>query len=147
MLDTYDLTPKQEAFAVKLVECDNAAEAYRHAYSADNMKSKTISDEAYRLTKNPRVAQRIKDLRSQLNAKAIDGVVIDREYITRRILHNIDNAEKKGRHEVSLKGLEMLAKMYDLNEDKQNDRLISEHHKLAIYENLKQRLIDVSPGS
>ena len=56
------LTPKQEAFAHKYVECGNASEAYRFAYEADDSKLPTVWNEASRLLANPQVAQRVSEL-------------------------------------------------------------------------------------
>jgi hypothetical protein len=72
---------------------------------------------------------------------------IDRKFVTEGILKNIEDAEKIQNHAVALKGYSMLAEMYDLNEDKINDRsrFISEKDKLALVENFKSRLLDVTP--
>ena len=56
------LTPKQEAFAHKYVECGNASEAYRFAYDTSNMAVETVWDEAHNLTRHPEVSPRIKAL-------------------------------------------------------------------------------------
>lgn len=56
------LTPKQEAFAHKYVECGNASEAYRFAYDTSNMAVETVWDEAHNLTRHPEVSLRIKAL-------------------------------------------------------------------------------------
>ena len=58
-----DLTPKQEAFAMKYVECGNASEAYRHAYDAGNMADQTVWNEASRVLQNPQVAIRVQGIR------------------------------------------------------------------------------------
>src|SRR5687768_7981852 len=57
-----DLTAKQDAFAMAYVECGNASEAYRRAYSAGHMTAGAIEVEASRLRNNPKVALRIGDL-------------------------------------------------------------------------------------
>ncbi|WP_152051812.1 terminase small subunit [Tautonia marina] len=57
------LTPKQEKFAQKFVEIDNASESYRFAYDAENMSDEAIAVEACRLRDNPKVALRIEELR------------------------------------------------------------------------------------
>ena len=41
----------------------------------------------------------------------------------------------------------MLSKMYDLNKDRQEDRqVISDKENLALVDNLRKRLVDVTPG-
>lgn len=58
-----DLTPKQERFCQKYIECKgNASEAYRQSYDAENMKPQTVWDEASELLKHPLVAARLKEL-------------------------------------------------------------------------------------
>jgi phage terminase small subunit len=71
-----DLTPKQEAFACKYVECGNASEAYRHAYDAGEMGDQAVWNEASRLTQHPQVAIRVKELRDAI-AEAAKLTVTD----------------------------------------------------------------------
>lgn len=67
MADT--LTPKQEAFALKYVECGNASEAYRHAYNAENMKDEVIHVKASELLSHGKVSVRVKALRAELQKR------------------------------------------------------------------------------
>ena len=58
-----NLTPKQEAFTLKYVECGNASEAYRHAYDVgEDTKPETIWKEAHTLLADPKVARRVLEL-------------------------------------------------------------------------------------
>ena len=41
-----NITPKQEAFAQKYIECGNASEAYRHAYDVGADTSEWVKVEA-----------------------------------------------------------------------------------------------------
>lgn len=60
------LTPKQEAFAQKYVECGNASEAYRFAYDVgEEAKPETIWKEAYSLLGNPKVAPMVEKLQQE----------------------------------------------------------------------------------
>lgn len=43
------MTPKQEQFARLYIETGNSTEAYRRAYSTENMKPEIITNEAYKL--------------------------------------------------------------------------------------------------
>lgn len=61
-----DLTPKQEKFAHAFVETSNASEAYRRAYSTENMSGAAIQVEASRLMDHPIVSLLIKDLKADL---------------------------------------------------------------------------------
>lgn len=65
------LTPKQEKFAQKYVECSNASEAYRQAYDTENMSDKVIWNEACILTGNRGVAVMIEEIRKQLADKTM----------------------------------------------------------------------------
>ncbi len=136
------LTHKQEAFVAKYLDTSNASEAYRHAYNTENMKDATIGNNAYMLlNKNSEVAAKIKEIKD----KVLSAIVIDRKYITREVLDAIERAKLADDNNVVLKGCDQLSKMYDLNEDKQNDRMISNKDKIALVENYRQRMLDVTP--
>lgn len=62
------LTPKQELFAQKIAEGMSQADAYRSAYSCKNMSDNAIYREASLLLDNPKVAQRLKEIRD-INAR------------------------------------------------------------------------------
>ena len=67
-----DLTPKQDAFALAYFETGNAAEAYRRAYDvAENAKDNWIYVEACQLLDNPKVAQRVAEMREQAEKLSI----------------------------------------------------------------------------
>lgn len=60
------MTPKQEAFALKYVECGNASEAYRTAYDVgENTKPETIWVKACEALKNGKVAARVVELQME----------------------------------------------------------------------------------
>lgn len=139
------LTQKQEAFVAKYLECDNASEAYRHAYSPKNPKDETVWNNAYKLLKHNEVAARVDEFKTAIKIKVLDELVIDRMYVTRGITDTIERAVRDDDHSNTLKGLDMLGKMYDLNEDKKNDRMMSNKDKQAILANYKARMIDVTP--
>ena len=61
---TSDLTPKQEKFAQKYIETGSAAEAYRLAYDAENMKPVTIRRKAAELLEHGNVSARIRALQA-----------------------------------------------------------------------------------
>lgn len=57
------LTPKEEAIALKYVECHNQSEAYRHAYDVgENTKPETVWQSACRTLAKPHVAARVFEL-------------------------------------------------------------------------------------
>ena len=65
------LTPKQEGFAAAYIETGNASEAYRRHYDADAMNANTVGRAAHELLKNPRVAERIEELRAELKKRHV----------------------------------------------------------------------------
>jgi phage terminase small subunit len=60
------LTPKMHRFCMNVVEGDGPSEAYKAAYVADNMSPEAVAVEASRLLRDPRVRERIDELRSSL---------------------------------------------------------------------------------
>ena len=60
------LTGKQEEFAKNIVQGMSQADAYRSAYDAEDMSDNAIYREASLLVDNPKVAQRIMELRNEL---------------------------------------------------------------------------------
>ncbi|WGE88065.1 terminase small subunit [Actinobacillus equuli subsp. haemolyticus] len=75
-----NLTPKQEAFALKYVELGNASEAYRQAYNTDEMKSETVHRKANELMSNGKITARIDELKAEHQARhklTVDDLLID----------------------------------------------------------------------
>ena len=62
------LTAKQELFAQKIAEGMSQADAYRSAYNTNRMSDNAIYREASLLYDNPKVAQRLKEIRD-INAR------------------------------------------------------------------------------
>lgn len=67
------LTPKQERFCLAYLETGNASEAYRRAYSAENMKPESIAVAASRVLSNAKVALRLAELRGRSESAAVMG--------------------------------------------------------------------------
>lgn len=59
------LTIKQENFCNYYIECGNASEAYRRAYSCGKMSDKTIWEVSSKLLKDNKVATRVKELQDE----------------------------------------------------------------------------------
>ena len=102
------LTAKQEQFAKAIVEGMNQADAYRSAYETKRMSENAIYREASLLMGNPKVAQRIADLRSELAKPSIKTAQERMEWLTQLI----DNPEE-GTNE-KLKAVDILNKMEGL---------------------------------
>ena len=58
------LTAKQEAFAQAIFAGKSQADAYRQSYDASGMTPKQVYEEASKLVRHPKVAQRIAELQS-----------------------------------------------------------------------------------
>jgi hypothetical protein len=65
------LTAKQEAFAQAVADGMTQSDAYRQAYNAEKMSDKQVWEEASKLFSNPKVSQRVAQLRAKLEAKAL----------------------------------------------------------------------------
>ena len=65
------LTPKQERFAQLVASGMTKADAYRHAYNAENMADKTIHEEASRTANDRKVSTRIKALQEAATIDAL----------------------------------------------------------------------------
>ena len=81
------LTASQEEFVKGLIEGKTNAEAYRKAYpkQAEKCKEKTIWEYASRLANNPKVKERLKELRAELAIPSIMTAQERLEYLTRVI--------------------------------------------------------------
>lgn len=64
------LTPKQEAFATEVASGKSQADAYRAAYSAENMKPPTVQKRASELMARGDIAGRVAELRKPIADKA-----------------------------------------------------------------------------
>lgn len=64
------LSVKQEKFCNYYIECGNASEAYRRAYSCSNMKDESINVKAVELLNNGKIKVRVKELQEELKRKS-----------------------------------------------------------------------------
>lgn len=64
------LTIKQENFCNYYLECGNASEAYRRAYSCSKMKDESVNSRAYELLKRSEIAARVKQLQKELRDRS-----------------------------------------------------------------------------
>jgi phage terminase small subunit len=87
---TKPLTPKQEAFCLKYVECSNASEAYRHAYNVgENTKPETTWVKACELMATGKVSARVFELQKM----AQERTMVTIESITKEL----EEARKLGK--------------------------------------------------
>lgn len=76
------LTLKQEKFVQNIMLGMNQADAYRASYNAKNMCDNAIYREASLLLENPKVTQRLKELRDQLANESIMSAQKRMEWLT-----------------------------------------------------------------
>jgi len=106
------LTPKQEAFALRYFELGNAAEAYRqsHDVEPDNMAG-WVYTEARRLVRDPRIALRLKELRQRAeDVSMYSKTMALREYEKAR-----KNAAKAGQHSAAVSAINGKVKLFGLD--------------------------------
>lgn len=65
------LTAKQDAFANAIANGMNGADAYRSSYEPKKMSDNAIYTEASLLLSNPKVSQRVAELKQQLEKRAL----------------------------------------------------------------------------
>lgn len=64
------LTIKQEKFCNKYIECGNASQAYRYAYSCEKMKNETVNNKAYVLLAKGEIRTRVDEIKNHLQSKS-----------------------------------------------------------------------------
>lgn len=64
------MTPKQEQFCNIYLECGNASEAYRRAYSCSKMKDVTVNRMAFDLINNRKITARLNELRAGMEQRS-----------------------------------------------------------------------------
>lgn len=99
------LTAKQEQFVKNIIDGMSQADAYRSAYSVKNMSDNAIYREASILMTNPKISQRLNELRNQTMASSIMSAKARLEWLT-NLIHN----EEEGTNE-KLKAIDIMNKM------------------------------------
>lgn len=89
------LTPKQELFAQKIVEGCTQADAYRFAYSVENMSDNAIYVNASKVANNEKVKLRIQEMRDNLTKDSIMSIQERMEWLTGIINDNKTNINAK----------------------------------------------------
>ena len=99
------LTAKQEAFVQNIIQGMSQADAYRSAYDTKRMSDNAIYREASLLMSNPKIAQRINELRDQLAKPSIMSAQKRLEWLTEVILSKDETTGDK------LKAADIMNKM------------------------------------
>ena len=98
------LTAKQEQFAKGIAEGMSQADAYRSAYSTDNMKDSTIWENASRLMNDSKVLARVKELRDLIAKDTIMTAQQRKEWLT-KVINSEEDINAK------LKAIDIMNKM------------------------------------
>jgi phage terminase small subunit len=99
------LTAKQEKFVHNLVKGMTQIEAYKDAYSAKNMSDNAISREASLLLKNPKIAQRFKEIGSKTESNTIMSAQERLEWLTDLVKNEEESTNDK------LRAIDIMNKM------------------------------------
>ena len=99
------LTAKQEKFVQNLINGMNQADAYRNAYSCNNMSDSTIWSNASRLAADSKVSARLSELRDRLAKPSIMTAQKRLEWLT-----EIINSEKENTGD-KLRAIDLMNKM------------------------------------
>jgi phage terminase small subunit len=102
------LTGKQLAFVQAILKGENQSNAYRLAYSAENMSPQAIWTEAGRLFRHPAVSRRITSGRAAQERQALHTGASLRSHIERELFELSTNAESD---QSRLRALELLGKL------------------------------------
>ena len=97
------LTAKQEKFSQCVASGMTQADAYREAYSAENMKEDTIHNNAYKLMQNNEILTRVDELRKVTITEAVISIEKRKELLTRWVWEEETNN--------AMKAMEILNKM------------------------------------
>ena len=89
----YGLTVKQERFAQEVAKGLSQTEAYRIAYTCDNMKDGTVHGEASRLMGNPQVAARVNMLFKEVEARMLKDTVRLKQHVLKRLVEESEDFE------------------------------------------------------
>ncbi len=97
------MTPKKEKFAQNIVSGMNQSDAYRAAYSCENMLDSTINNNAYMLMNDSDIKERIEQLRMPIA-----------ERVGRTLEQHIERLMKLGEHGESLDKVDAAIKAEEL---------------------------------
>lgn len=116
-----NLTPKQEAFALKYVETSCASTAYRHAYDARNMQSNSIHVNACKMLKSAKVSLRVAELMKRNQEK--HDITIER--LTEMLIEDRQQAKELEQTSTAVSAVMGIAKLHGLVIDRSQATVIN----------------------
>ena len=120
-------TARKEALARAYVETRNWAEAYKAAYTWENMSPTSIKMAYLKLKKDPFVQQKIAELTKRLE----DDCVISLAKVTRFLLEDRQLAHKEGQAAAAVQASMHLAKIYGYYVDRRVVGTLEEFEQLT----------------
>lgn len=110
------LTTKQNLFAETIAKgkVNSLSDAYRMHYKTDKMKASTVHQEACKLAANPKVTERILEVRQQIDRAMVASAVSDEDRIRTKLRTLLDEATGLPAENVMLRAADLLAKVNGL---------------------------------
>ena len=99
------LTAKRELFVQNIIKGMSQADAYRNAFTCNNMSDKTIHEAASRLMSDSKVLARVNELRAQIDTRAVMSAQERLEWLTNLITDDEQDVNAK------LKAIDIMNKM------------------------------------
>ena len=146
------LTPKQEQFCLKYIECGNATQAFKGVYNTETMKPKTIHNRSSELLGRREIRGRIEELKKKAEDKAVITLseVLDElkkvAFSTKTTSSKVKALELLGKHlglgektRPYKRFLGINPKVLEILEDERTERMTNEE-QLMIYTELQVRI-------
>jgi phage terminase small subunit len=105
------LTVKQEKFVQCIINGMSQREAYKTAYETRRMSDNAIDREASLLMKNPKLSQRLLELRDELVKPTIMTAQERLEYLSKVVKGEILDGESEAKIDSKLKAIDLMNKM------------------------------------
>ena len=131
------LTVKQENFCNYYIESGNASEAYRRAYSCENMKDETVNRKAIELMNNGMVTARVKVLQERI-LQELSGIAFStiadmhNTWIERKEFDLLSKKEKSAIKSISTKTLKK-----NIGTRDEPEIVYVEYVKIELYDKIK----------
>lgn len=105
------MTAKMEEFCRQVVGGKTLTDAYRAAYSAENMSKPVVRREASKLMARPDITGMVLRLKEERDAAFVASQVSDRDRILTKLRDLMDNAKGLPAESIMLRAADLLAKV------------------------------------
>ena len=113
------LSPSQLAFAQGLIRGQTYKQAYKDAYPNAQGSDGSITTSAYRLSRDPRIAEMVRDALEETAEHLAEDRAATQRYVLRQLVAHSKTAKQEG---TKLKALELLGKSTGLFIDRESDK-------------------------